>query len=275
MDVTGKTIVVTGGASGIGRALAVECARRGASVALADVDLDGAFDTKALAEAAQHSNTRVSAHQLDVASLENWQAFRDDVFGKHAAVDGVINNAGVTFSGPIADTSYAQLERVMAVNFMGMVYGSKEFLPHLTSRPEAFLANVSSVFGLFPMKNQSAYCSSKFAIRGFTEVLAQEMKDTRVTVSSIHPGHIGTDILKNALDDGNVVGGDLSVQEQEGFVAAFKAMGLSPERASTIILDGLKRKKTRIMVGKDAVRGDFMSRFFRKPFIDSVNKVAV
>ena len=161
-----------------------------------------------------------------------------------------------------------------AVNFMGMVYGSKEFLAELKSRPEAFIANVSSIFGLFPMKNQAAYCSSKFAIRGFTGVLAQELRSTKVLVSSVHPGHIGTDILQHALAEGNVAGAELTEKEQQEIGLAFKAMGLSPERAANIILDGLKKKRTKIVVGRDALRGDILSRFYPKLFVDTANRLA-
>ncbi|NIB38127.1 SDR family oxidoreductase [Pseudomaricurvus alkylphenolicus] len=272
MKLVAKTIVVTGGASGIGRALAIECARRGASVALADVDLEGALETKVLAESKKRGGAEITAHRLDVSSLESWQSFRDAVMSEHGTVDGIINNAGVTFTGTVENTDYDQLERVMSINFMGMVYGTKEFLPVLKTRPEAFVANVSSVFGLFPMKNQSAYCSSKFAIRGFTEVLAQELKSTNITVASIHPGHIGTDILKSALKQGNIVGVELSSREQEGYVRAFKAMGLSPDRAATTILNGLEKKKSKIVVGRDAVRGELLNRLFPRFFVDSANR---
>ena len=274
MDIAGKTIVVTGGASGIGRALAIECRKRGASVALADVDLDGARETLSRTESGSGTATRCTAHRLDVTSLDNWRAFREEVIQEHGVVDGIVNNAGVSFSGSVEDMSYEQLERVMSVNFMGMVYGTKEFLPGLKERPEGFVANVSSVFGLFPMKNQSAYCASKFAIRGFTEVLAQELKSTRVTATSIHPGHIGTNIVQNARKQGNVIGVTLSEEEQEAFAKGFKALGLSPARAATIILDGIKKKKTKIVVGRDAVRGDRLSRLFPAMFIDAANRAA-
>lgn len=274
MNVKGKNIVITGAASGIGRALAIECARQGASVATGDVDMEGAAETRDLAEAARSGDTKCSAHELDVGSLQAWQAFREEVISEHGAVDGIINNAGVTFSGTVEDTPYSQIERVMSVNFMGMVYGSKEFLDDLKDRPESCIANVSSIFGLFPMKNQSAYCSSKFAIRGFTGVLAQELKSTNVTVSSIHPGHIGTEILQHALEEGNVAGTELTEKEQAEVGRAFKALGLSPERAANIILDGIRKKKPKIVVGKDALRGDILSRLYPKTFVNIMNRLA-
>ena len=274
MKLTGKTIVITGAASGIGRALAFECAQRGASVALADMDLEGVQETRERVEADLTAGASCSAHQLDVGSLEQWLAFREAVLAEHGTVDGIINNAGTTFSGSIEDMTYEQLDRVMSVNFMGMVYGSKEFLDILQTRPEAFIANVSSVFGLFAMKNQGAYCASKFAIRGFTEVLAQELKSTGITVASIHPGHIGTDILKHAKEQGNVSGMDLSEEEQKALIQGFKALGMRPKRAAQIILDNLAKKKTKIMVGQDAVRGDALSRLLPTLYTDMVNRAA-
>ena len=275
MDLAGKTVVITGAASGIGRALGVECARRGASVALADIDLAGVLQTKTRAETDMVPGARCSAHEIDVASLLSWQTFQQAVISEHIVVDGVINNAGVTFSGRVEDTTYAHIERVMSINFMGMVYGSKEFLPMLKTRPEAFIANVSSVFGLYPMKRQAAYCASKFAIRGFTEVLAQELRSSQVLVASVHPGHIGTNIVRNAHNQGNVVGVSLSESEQIAWVDAFKAMGLAPQRAAEIILDGVQKKKRKIIVGRDAVRGERFSRWFPSLFVNAANDASL
>ncbi|MEM1110972.1 MAG: SDR family NAD(P)-dependent oxidoreductase [Pseudomonadota bacterium] len=275
MDVAGKTIVITGGASGIGRSLAIECARRGASMALADIDAEGAAAVIERVRDELGPNARCTAHPLDVSQLEDWRTFKDAALTEHGTIDGIINNAGITFTGTAQDTTYAQLEKVMSINFMGMVYGTQEFLPLLKARPEGFVANVSSLFGLVPMKQQSAYCASKFAIRAYTEVLAQEMKDSSVLVASVHPGHIGTNIIKNARAQGNVANTSLSEQEQELFAQAFKALGLAPGRAAEIILDGLKKKRSKIVVGKDAVRGDILSRLFPRPFINAINRAEV
>ena len=272
MNISGKTIIITGGASGIGRELATESMRRGASVALADQDLKGALATKELAEASAQAGRSCSAHQLDVSDLAQWQSFREGILAEHSSIDGIINNAGISFSGAAEATDYSQYEKVMSINFMGMVYGSKEFLPLLKQQPEALIANVSSVFGLFPMKNQSAYCASKFAIRGFTETLAQELKDSQILVSSIHPGHIGTDILNNARKSGNLAGDLPAEEEQEAIAKYFKDYGLSPLKAAEIILDGIKNKKRKILVGKDAIRGDRLSRLFPAAYADQANK---
>ena len=162
----------------------------------------------------------------------------------------------------------------MSINFMGMVYGTKEFLPLLKARPQAAIANVSSVFGLFPRKDQAAYCASKYAIRGFTEVLDQELKDSSVSVATVHPGHISTNIVRNARDQGNVVMADKSEEEIEGFLTAFETYGMSPENAATIILNGIQNRQRRILVGDDAVQGDRLSRQDPEGFADSTNAEA-
>lgn len=275
MNISGKTLVITGAASGIGRELAIESMQRGANVALADLNVDGVLATKELAEASAQAGTHCSVHQLDVSNLEQWQSVRDAVVTEHSSIDGIINNAGISFSGDVEATEYSHYEKVMSINFMGMVYGSKEFLPLLKQQPEAVIANVSSIFGLLPMKNQSAYCASKFAIRGFTETLAQELKDSQILVTSIHPGHIGTDIVNNARKSGNLAGEHPPEEEQEIIAKYFKAYGLPPAKAAEIILDGIKNKKRKILVGKDAIRSDRLIRLLPAAYVDQLNKNAI
>ena len=189
-------------------------------------------------------------------------------------VDGLINNAGITFAGTVEETDYERYDAVMSVNFMGMVYGSKEFLPLLKERPEAALVNVSSLYGLLPKTSQSAYCASKYAIRGFTEVLAQELKRSKVVVTSVHPGHVGTDILLNAQKSGNVVSQNLSDEVVSSIARDFKRYGLSPREAGAIILDGVEQKRRFVPVGKDAERSAFLSRLLPKWYVDRFNREA-
>lgn len=275
MKIKGKTIFITGAASGIGRALAIEGARRGASLALADIDQSGLEKSCALVAAELVSDARCSQHMLDVSRLDNWQTVLDEVLHAHEHVDGIINNAGITFAGPVEETAYDRFEAVMTINFMGTVYGTKEFLPALKLRPEAFVANVSSVFGLFPMKRQAAYCASKYAVRGFTEVLQQELFGTSITVSSVHPGHIATKVLRNAIEAGNTAGVDLPQAHQDYIVDAFEADGLPASAAATIIWNGIAKKRRKILVGKDAERSDWRSRLFPRSFVDRANRDAV
>ena len=265
MKLNGKTLVITGAASGIGRALVMEAVRRGCSVAMADLDFEGVSDTCREAEALGRDSTRVTAHELDVASLDNWRRFRDEASRDHETLDGIINNAGITFAGTIEDTGYEKFEALMSVNFMGMVYGSKEFLPLLESRPSAAIVNVSSLFGLIPAKSHAAYCSSKFAIRGFTETLAIELADTNISVSSVHPGHIGTDIVTNAHKRGDVVQDDYPPEYIETYAREFKKRGLSPAKAAEIILNGLEKQSEQILVGRDAQMTLLLKRLAPRP----------
>lgn len=274
MNLDGKTLLITGGASGIGRELIYEAIRRGASVAIADRNVEGAEETRESAKRLLQADQRCSVHALDVSDLDRWCAVRQEVLAEHGAVDGLINNAGITFAGSVEDTDYERFESVMAINFMGMVYGCKEFLPLLKERPEAVLANVSSVFGLVPKTSQSAYCSSKYAIRGFTGVLAQELKDTNVTVASVHPGHIGTDIVINAQKSGNVVNGEMSEEYLAVYGQEFKRLGLSPAKAACIILGGLEEGREFIAVGSDARRTALLSRLFPRRYADWFNRRA-
>ena len=274
MNINEKTIIITGAASGIGRGLAIEAAQRGAHLVLTDIDLSGLAETAAQVRAASGS-TRLSTHGLDVSSLENWRSVREEIESAHAHIDGIVNNAGITFSGTAEDTEYDRLEAVMAVNFMGVVYGTREILPYLKQRPEAFIANVSSVYGLFPMKKHAAYCASKFAVAGYTGVLAQELKSTSITVSSIHPGHIATNVARNALKSGNVAGEMPPKAHQDYILEAFETGGLPAAQAAKIILDGIAKKRRKIMVGKDAERADWMSRFIPNQYIDQANDAAL
>ncbi|MEL7136284.1 MAG: SDR family NAD(P)-dependent oxidoreductase [Pseudomonadota bacterium] len=274
MHVKNKTIVITGAASGIGRSLALEAVRRGACVALTDIDRDGLSETLSQVNELDTSQTH-SASVLDVSNLENWQTVRKKIIDEHVTVDGIINNAGITFSGTVEDTGYQHFENVMAVNFMGTLYGTREFLPLLRQRPEAFIANVSSVFGLYPMKKQAAYCASKYAVAGFTGVLEQELKSSSITVSSIHPGHIATRVLRNAVEAGNTAGVTLPKAHQDYVLDAFEATGLPASKAAKTILDGIQKKRRKILVGSDAEQADWRSRLFPKRFIDRMNDKAL
>lgn len=276
MRISGKTIIVTGAASGIGRALCIALARRGASLALVDADTERAAKSLSMVEAAAtNAEAKYTLHQLDVSQGEHWQNFKQALFSQHDHVDGIINNAGITRSSSVDDMPYEQLEQVMNVNFMGVVYGSKEMLTHLRERPEAFIANVSSVLGFYPLKNQAAYCSSKYAVRGFTGVLAQELKSSSIHVACIHPGHIGTNILESARRDGGIIDKQHSEQEQLFIAQAFKATGLSADDAAERIIKDLEKRKTKIVIGKDAVRSEKLSRFFPKLYINAQNNKAL
>jgi NAD(P)-dependent dehydrogenase (short-subunit alcohol dehydrogenase family) len=243
MTFAGRTAVVTGAGSGIGRALALELSRRGARVAVSDVDKDAVTETaRACADA--------HPFELDVTDREAVFAHAEEVAAL-GPVGLVVNNAGVAVHGLVRDLSEQDMRWVMEIDYWGVVHGSQAFLPHLTAagttaRP-ARLVNISSLFGLVAVPAQSAYSAAKFAVRGFTEALVQEVRLERapVTVSCVHPGGIRTGIARSARVAGAF--------DKESTAAAFDRLArMSPERAATIILDGAERGRPRIMVGADA-----------------------
>jgi len=240
----GKTAVVTGVGSGIGRELALNLATRGACVACSDVNADAAERTAADCRA---RGTQARAWQLDVADRDAVFTHADEVAGAFGGVHLVINNAGVSVNGRVSELTEADHRWIMDINYWGMVHGSQAFLPHLAASGAGQLANVSSVFGLIAFPKQSAYNASKFAIRGFTEALRMEMVADKVpvSVSVIHPGGIKTNIARNARVT--------SSEDQQQAADAFDKIAVtSAARAAKTILRGLERNKARILVGPDA-----------------------
>lgn len=208
-NLNGKVAVVTGAASGIGRALAVELARAGASVALCDIDADGLEQTS---RQCSQAGSDSCSWMVDVGDRAAVAAFASEVVDRFGVVNLVINNAGITAFGTVLESSYDDVERILDVDFWGVVHGTVEFLPHLISSGEGHIVNVSSVFGLFGVPTQSAYSAAKFAVRGYAESLRQEMRlgGHPVGVTCVHPGGVRTDIIRNANSvtgrDGSAVG---------------------------------------------------------------------
>ncbi|MBX7451159.1 SDR family NAD(P)-dependent oxidoreductase [Mycolicibacterium sp. 3033] len=242
-DYRGKTVVITGAGSGIGAALADEFATRGARLALSDINADALSDTVRRCERA---GVTVAGDVLDVADRDAVHAYADTVSTRFGTVDVLINNAGVAVHGRLADTSDADLDWIMNINFWGVVHGTRAFLPHLIASGDGQLANTSSVFGLIAAPKDAAYNASKFAVRGFTESLRQELRIDRVpvAVSCIHPGGIKTGIARTAR---------LSGDDPAAVHALFDRMALTtPQRAAHTIVSGLQRDRPRILVGPDA-----------------------
>src|SRR5947207_2649952 len=193
----GRVAVITGAGSGIGRALAVALAGRGARLAVSDVEVMSLAETAARCEKA---GADVRHYPLDVADRAAVLAHADQVVNEFGGVNIVVNNAGVALTASVAEMNWADLEWVMNIDFWGVVHGTKAFLPHLIASGDGHVVNISSVFGLIGVPTQSAYNSAKFAVRGFTEALRQEMliERRRVGVSCVHPGGIRTNIVRNA-----------------------------------------------------------------------------
>ena len=250
----GKVVVITGAGSGIGRALAHNLAGRGARLALSDVDAAGLAET--VATLPDPGADRVRSDQLDVRDRDAMARYAASVAEEFGRVDVLFNNAGVALTGSVLGMSYADLEWVLDIDFWGVVHGSKEFLPYLIASGDGILVNLSSLFGLLAVPGQSAYNAAKFAVRGFTESLRQEMLSSRlpVRVCCVHPGGIKTAIARNArVADG----------EDQAALAEFFDRNLaktSPERAAEIIVAGMLAGKPRILVGPDAKALDLLVR---------------
>ncbi|MDX6276259.1 MAG: hypothetical protein QOJ72_387 [Nocardioidaceae bacterium] len=241
---TDKVAVVTGAGSGIGRALSVELAERGAKLAICDVDTIGLAETEALVKAA---GADVRSDTLDVSQRELVLTYADTVFEHFGKVNMVFNNAGIAFTGDIEEMSFKDIDRVMDVDFWGVVSGTKAFLPHLIASGDGHIINISSVFGLFSVPTQSAYNAAKFAVRGFTEALRQEMTIAKrpVKVTCVHPGGIKTNIARN--------GEQVEGRDHDKLANSFDKMArTSPEKAAKVILRGVEKNKARVLIGADA-----------------------
>jgi len=241
----GKVAVVTGAGSGIGQALAIELARSGAKVAISDVDVDGLAITEARLKAI---GAPVKVDRLDVTEREAFELYADAVKAHFGKVNQIYNNAGIAYTGDVEVSSYKDIERVMDVDFWGVVNGTKAFLPHLIESGDGHVVNVSSLFGIFSVPGQAAYNAAKFAVRGFTEALRQEMIAGKrpVKVTAVHPGGIKTAIARNA---GSAEGVDA---QELANVFDKKLANTSPEKAAQIILDAVRKNKARVLVGADA-----------------------
>jgi NAD(P)-dependent dehydrogenase (short-subunit alcohol dehydrogenase family) len=241
----GKVAVVTGAGSGIGQALAVELARSGARLAISDIDTEGLARTE---ERIRTIGAPVKSDRLDVTEREAFVAYADAVNGHFGKVNQIYNNAGIAFSGDIEVSQFKDIERVMDIDFWGVVNGTKAFLPHLIASGDGHIINVSSVFGLFAMPGQAAYNAAKFAVRGFTEALRLEMVLAKhpVRVTTVHPGGIKTAIARNMTTADGVDGRDL--------VRLFdkRLASTSPQQAARTILEGVQKNRARVLVGTDA-----------------------
>jgi NADP-dependent 3-hydroxy acid dehydrogenase YdfG len=243
---TDKVVVITGAGSGIGRALAVGCARRGSLLAISDVDEAGLAETVELVEAAGAKEVR--SDRLDVSDRAAFASYASSVAEQFGRVNVVFNNAGVALAGDAVDLEYSDMEWIVGINFWGVVHGTKEFLPHLIASGDGHLVNISSLFGLVSMPGQSLYNATKFAVRGFSESVREEMlvAGHKVGVTVVHPGGIKTAIARNAR---------VSDKEDQKETARFfdqKLARMTPERAAEIIVRGVLRNQPRVLVGIDA-----------------------
>lgn len=248
MKAAGKTVVVTGGGNGIGRELVLALLSCDARVAALDISEAGLAET---AQLAAEKTDRLSTHVVDITDRDAVEALPTAIIEAHGQVDGVINCAGIIQPFvKVNDLDYGAIERVMNVNFWGLLYVTKTFLPYLLERPSAHIVNISSMGGFLPVPGQSVYGASKAAVKLLTEALHSELTDTPVRVTVVFPGAIATDISRNS--------GLEAPKASEADQQKFKTT--PPAEAARIILDAMERDAFRVTVGKDATMMDRLSR---------------
>jgi short-subunit dehydrogenase len=252
-ELKGKVVVITGAASGIGRALAIRLAAEGARLALADKDVAGLEAVRRECRGA----AAVETIEVDVSGREAVHGAANAVERAFGCVDVVVNNAGVSSSAPIGALTYETLRWTIEINLWGVIHGTMAFLPLLLARREANLVNVSSVYGLIGVPWQAAYCTSKFAVRGFTEAVRQDLRGTGVAVTLVFPGGVRTQIVKNSRTDSRLPEDEMR-RLSERFEASLRT---SPEDAAEAILKGIRRNAPRVLIGSDARTVDRLARF--------------
>lgn len=259
--IAGRSAMITGAASGIGRSLARRLSQEGSPVAIADLDEAG------LKETAESLPGPALTRVLDVSDADALLRFAAEVRDwTPAPLGSVFNNAGVTVAATVASGDPADDEWLRGINFDGVVNGTRAFLPLLLEQDEGVIVNTSSVFGLVGMPYQSAYCASKFAVRGFTDALRQELRGTGVSAVNVHPGGIATNIARNARVRHEPGDGGLT---RDQLVAEFDAMvRTTPDRAAQIICRGVEQGKARILVGPDAYLFDALARVTPTHYFD-------
>lgn len=255
--IRGAAAAVTGAASGIGRALALELAARGCDLALADRD-DAGLQSVA-AEIGRRDQGKVTVHRVDVGEPPQIVEFARAAISAHPGLNILINNAGVALMGQFHEIDQAEMDWLMNINFWGVVHGTRAFLPHLSQRREAHIVNLSSIFGIVAPPGQSAYAAAKFAVRGFSESLRHELQMAKspVQLSVVHPGGIATNIARNSRSGFGVTDNARRVQSIERFDTLAKT---TPQAAALRIIAGIEKNQPRILIGNDARFMDLLQR---------------
>lgn len=248
MKLQDRIIAVTGGGNGLGRELVLNLLSRGASVAAVDINESALKET---VERSGDKKNKITTHIVNVADKDSVEALPNQVISQHGAVDGLINNAGIIQPFVrLTDLDYEAIQRVMNINFFGTLYMTKAFLPHLLTRPEAHITNISSMGGFLPVPGQTIYGASKAAVKLLTEGLNSELLSTNVRVTVVFPGALRTNIAANSG-----VGFSQNTESAEG-----ASRTLAPNKAAQIILDGIEQDRYRILVGSDAAFMDLITR---------------
>lgn len=264
---TNSVAVITGAASGIGRALAVRFAKEGiAGIAISDVNADGLRET---ADLVDEVGVPVSVHAFDVSDRGAVGQFANEVIARHGRVTHLVNNAGVGLIGTFQQVTIEDFEWLFGINFWGVVNCTKVFLPTLLEQDSAHIVNVSSVFGLIAPSEQTAYSSSKFAVRGFTESLRHELSETNVAVTCVHPGGVKTNIVRNS----RVGEGTPGDWKQQGVKFFDKVARTTADDAAETIVQGIKDNNPRILIGKDARAISILSRLFPRKYLSVIERL--
>lgn len=269
-NLTNRVVAITGAASGIGRALALRFANEGARIAISDINSEGLDETLEMVHAA--GAPEVMRTVLDVSDRDAVYAWKDEILEHFSVVHVVVNNAGVSLRATVEDMSIDDFEWLMDINFWGVVNGTKAFLPHLKDADEAHIVNISSIFGIIGVPTQSAYNAAKFAVRGFTESLREEMlaEETNVGVSCVHPGGIKTNIVRNGrIREMSNFKDNIDIVEQFDRELA----RTSAEDAADVIVDGILANKPRILIGADAKIIDKVARLMPAKYQDLLVKI--
>ncbi len=256
--IPGSVAAVTGAASGIGRALALEFSARGCDLALADRDEAG-LQTVAAEIAKAQPSRKVSVHRVDVSEPREIEAFAQAATSAHPGLNILVNNAGVALLGQFNEIDQAEMDWLMNINFWGVVHATRAFLPHLSLRPEAHIVNLSSLFGIIAPPGQTAYAAAKFAVRGFSESLRHElqMAASPVKLSVVHPGGVSTNIVRNSRAGSGVTDNARRAEVIERFDTVAKT---TPTAAALRIIAGIEKNAPRILIGNDARLMDLFQR---------------
>ena len=250
---TGKSAVITGAGSGIGRALAQQLNREGCALFLSDVDGHGLAETVASLD---RRDVPVAQQEVDVsdkAAMDRWAAA---IAAQQPAVDIMVNNAGVAYSARVDECNYDDVQWLMGINFWGVVHGTMAFLPLLKAAPQGHLVNISSIFGMIGVPTQSAYNAAKFAVRGYTEALRMEMDGSNVHICCVHPGGVGTNIARRSR------GGPAEVSADEKAALFDQHVRTTAESAAAQIISAVAKRKPRLIIGPDAKFINLLTRLF-------------
>lgn len=271
----GRVCVVTGAGSGIGRALAIELARRGAKLALSDINEETVQETARLSGASE-----VITDRLDTSDRAGWDAYAARVVEHFGVVNQIYNNAGIALGRSVKDSTMDDYERVLGINLFGVINGTVTFLPHLIASGDGYVVNISSLNGIVAQPEMSHYCTAKFGVRGFTESLRMEMEvyGHNVGVSVVHPGGIKTNIATAEMERAKAEGKAHPDADKRTKLYNEKLLKMPPEQAAKIICDGVEKRKLRILVGNDAKGADLIKRIaptlIHKPIVAFTKKLA-